>query len=257
MRVCADYNYSSFNNRFEMPGAATNGDGNFYWRCCAVLFVLYCVVLCGGLTSDLCYAVLCCYVMCCAVMWCDVISFDFGSVHLTSFSTENDFSVGSAQYQWIEADLAAARKRPNLRMSLFCSAVCFFCLFWFWFCLLQSYSSHHMFVGWLFVSGHRPFLSSDESESGSHVPGAPMITALLPLFVQYGVDMVFTGHMHCYERTYPFANATASQPSDFAHYTPGQQHFVNPEAPIFIVQGNAGHCPPPAPLSHPLLDLNH
>lgn len=131
-------------------------------------------------------------------------SFDFGSVHLTSFSTENDFSVGSEQYQWIEADLRAARQRPNLR--------------------------------WLFVSGHRPFLSSDKSEYNTHQPNAPMIASLGPLFEQYGVDMVFTGHMHCYERTYPvFANGTIA-PGVHA----GQNSYTNPQAPVYIVQGNAG-----------------
>ncbi len=77
---------------------------------------------------------------------------------------------------------------------------------------------------WLFVAGHRPYLSSDKSEYDSHKPGAPLLHYLEPLFAKYQarlraapspppprpprvpitvtpaqVDMVLTGHMHCYE----------------------------------------------------------
>jgi hypothetical protein len=34
-------------------------------------------------------------------------SFDYGSVHFTVISTENDLSPGSSQYAWLEKDLAA------------------------------------------------------------------------------------------------------------------------------------------------------
>lgn len=34
-------------------------------------------------------------------------SFDYGSVHFTVISTENDLSPSSSQYAWLEKDLAA------------------------------------------------------------------------------------------------------------------------------------------------------
>ena len=67
-------------------------------------------------------------------------------------------------------------------------------------------------------------LPSDEFATGAHLtseienelceallPSSPrtgylgyqMITAMEPLFYQYGVDLVLTGHEHNYERSYP------------------------------------------------------
>ena len=51
---------------------------------------------------------------------------------------------------------------------------------------------------WLFVSFHHPVFSSD----GKHVNEQRM-RLLCPLFEKYNVDVVFTGHNHCYERTHP------------------------------------------------------
>jgi len=127
-------------------------------------------------------------------------SFDYGNIHVTSFSTENDDGPGSAQLAWIEKDLSEARDRNT---------------------------------EWIFVSCHRPLLCSDSSEYGSHSPGSPRISTLEPLFIKYGVDLVLTGHMHCYERTYPYYNGTVYASS-------GQDYFVSPGAPIYMTQGTAG-----------------
>ncbi len=52
-------------------------------------------------------------------------------------------------------------------------------------------------VEWIFVFTHYPAYSS-----GPHGGTAGVQTWLVPLFEQYGVDMVFTGHDHLYERSY-------------------------------------------------------
>lgn len=50
------------------------------------------------------------------------------------------------------------------------------------------------------------------------------------------VDLVLTGHMHCYERTLPVINGTV--------YTEGVSSdgsvLTQPQAPVYIVQGTAG-----------------
>lgn len=81
---------------------------------------------------------------------------------------------------------------------------------------------------WLIVGVHEPKYSSTrpsaEFATGVHLtseienqlgkallPDSPrtgylgyqMLTALEPLFYQYGVDLVLTGHEHNYERSYP------------------------------------------------------
>ncbi len=50
---------------------------------------------------------------------------------------------------------------------------------------------------WLFVFTHYPAFSS-----GAHGGSASVRQWLVPLFEQYGVDMVFTGHDHLYERSF-------------------------------------------------------
>lgn len=127
-------------------------------------------------------------------------SFDFGSVHVTSFSTEHDYDVGSPQYEFIDADMTAAVARG---------------------------------AKWLIVAGHRPLYSSDTSEYNTHSPGCQLLVNLEPLFAKHQVDFVVTGHMHMYERTNVVYNGTAFS-------TPTQNSFVNPPHPIYVVQGTAG-----------------
>lgn len=51
---------------------------------------------------------------------------------------------------------------------------------------------------WRFVTFHHPAFSSD----GKHVNEQRM-RLLAPIFEKHGVDIVFVGHVHCYERTHP------------------------------------------------------
>ena len=51
---------------------------------------------------------------------------------------------------------------------------------------------------WKFVFFHHP-----PYNSGTHKSMLSLRDALTPLFRKYGVDMVFSGHAHTYERTYP------------------------------------------------------
>ena len=59
-------------------------------------------------------------------------------------------------------------------------------------------------IKWIIFGGHRPFLCSDLNEYDSHNPDGWFIKTLEDLFVKYRVDIVLNGHMHCFERTYPF-----------------------------------------------------
>ncbi|MCK4546955.1 MAG: metallophosphoesterase [Candidatus Eisenbacteria sp.] len=88
-------------------------------------------------------------------------SFDVGSAHFVALSTETDYSVGSSQYDWLVSDLAAAATSD-----------------------------------WVFVYFHRPPFSS-----GSHGSDLTVRSTLCPVFETYGVDVVFSGHDHLYERS--------------------------------------------------------
>lgn len=51
---------------------------------------------------------------------------------------------------------------------------------------------------WKFVTFHQPAFTSD----GSHANEQRM-RLLAPIFQEFGVDVVFMGHVHCYERSFP------------------------------------------------------
>jgi len=52
---------------------------------------------------------------------------------------------------------------------------------------------------WTICSFHHPLYS----DAGRHGPNVELRVVLEPLFVRYGVDVVFAGHEHVYERTKP------------------------------------------------------
>ncbi len=101
-------------------------------------------------------------------------SWDYGNVHFLSLNTEIAYGAGSAQYQWMEADLARAAADPRVR--------------------------------WIVAVFHRPPYSS-----GSHGSEVGVREAWSPLFEKYGVSLVFNGHDHHYERSLAFANGVAQR----------------------------------------------
>jgi hypothetical protein len=90
------------------------------------------------------------------------------AAQVIAMSTEHDYTPGSAQYAWLEAELKAAA----MRRSTF---------------------------PWLFLIGHRPMYSSDTSEWSDHSPGAEFQRLVEPLMLAYKVDLYLCGHMHMYE----------------------------------------------------------
>ena len=59
---------------------------------------------------------------------------------------------------------------------------------------------------WLVVTGHRPMYSSMDYATSELTMENHVRVNLESLFVKYGVDVAFWGHMHCYERTCPVIN---------------------------------------------------
>ncbi|HEC62040.1 MAG TPA: T9SS type A sorting domain-containing protein [bacterium] len=96
-------------------------------------------------------------------------SFDYGNSHFIALNTNIPYLEGSAQYTWLESDLEAAS------------------------------SADYIFV----VFHHPPYCSSPD-----HGSDLAVRDAFCPLFETYGVDIVFTGHTHIYERTILFNGVT-------------------------------------------------
>jgi hypothetical protein len=100
-------------------------------------------------------------------------SFDWGNAHFVALDTNQDYSVGSTQYNWLVNDLQTSTQ------------------------------------SWKFVFFHHPAYSS-----GPHGSSSGVQTHLVPIFEAYGVDVVFNGHDHDYERTCPILNGVCTTPQD-------------------------------------------
>ena len=143
-------------------------------------------------------------------------SFDLGRAHIVGVSTEafyyQDKGVQANMMAWFEANLKAANtaaaraERP-----------------------------------WIVVHFHRPIYSTNYGDA-SNPSSAPHGDAMArqhfeSLLYQYGVDLVFSGHVHSQERTWPVYNGTILNGTT----TPGRPYH-NGRAPVHIVSGNPSNA---------------
>lgn len=106
--------------------------------------------------------------------------FSQGDADFFMIDTNRDVSPGSEQYEWLERELSASDAR------------------------------------WKFAVHHHPPYSSDENDygdtwKGRSTRGDLRVRQLTALYDAYGVDMVMTGHIHSYERTWPILNMAINQ----------------------------------------------
>jgi len=113
-------------------------------------------------------------------------SWNIGNVHnimLNSYSRYVDDkwnTTMAAQYTWLEADLKAIDKTAT---------------------------------PWLLVHLHAPWYNSN-SHHQNEIEEWAIMALFEPLLHQYGVDVIFAGHVHAYERTHPVLNGKlATSPS--------------------------------------------
>ena len=116
-----------------------------------------------------------------------------------------------AQYQWLDMDLAAARKNAD----------------------------------WVIVYGHRPMYCSDVDSLGDCTSDAQVLRegyvynsstpaqwGMDDLIARHNVDMYFTAHEHSYERIFPVWQGHIDVQQNHTHH--------NPRYPVHIVTGSAG-----------------
>ena len=121
-------------------------------------------------------------------------SFDFGSAHFIALDTgDGRIAELPQQVRWLEADL-----------------------------------QQHRAAAWTFVFFHHPGWTC--TYKGDN---AAVIEHFTPLFERYGVDVVFNGHAHTYERSFPMRQG---EPVD----TGEDPHYQDPGAPIYVVSGAGG-----------------
>lgn len=94
---------------------------------------------------------------------------------------------------------------------------------------------------WIVLMGHKPLYCSlnEESEMIKTVCGlqaSVMRSTYEDLIVTYGVDLALFGHIHLYERLLPTAYDQV-----IGEFNRSSTVFVNPKAPIYIINGVAGN----------------
>ena len=94
-------------------------------------------------------------------------SFDYGDVHFISLdSHQSDRSIGGAMYTWCENDLATTT------------------------------------ANWIIALWHHPAYSMGSHNSDKEKRLVQMRENFVPLMEKYGVDVIFSGHSHSYERSF-------------------------------------------------------
>ena len=115
-------------------------------------------------------------------------SFDVAAAHWITLSNYHSFTAGSAQYNWLKADLAAIDRSKT---------------------------------PWVFVNTHAPWYNTNSAHQGD---GEAQRKALEKMLYDAGVDAVFTGHVHAYERSHRAFNKAR-----------------DPKGPVFINVGDGGN----------------
>ena len=81
---------------------------------------------------------------------------------------------------------------------------------------------------WLIVHFHRPMYCNKDSDCDK--PATRLRSEVEALFFDFKVDLVLTGHVHSYERSYPVFDGTVVTTS-----------YTAPGAPVYILQGASGN----------------
>ena len=144
-------------------------------------------------------------------------AFDYNNIHFLMMDSESSYLPGAhpdfsdledtEQYRFVENDLAKASEDPVIK--------------------------------WIIVMSHRQLYSSLCGEHESCEPIKKFRDVYHPLFEKYGVDLLFSGHAHNYQRTYPLSynDVNSSEPiievNDKTEYKP-------PDGMFQIIVGTGG-----------------
>ncbi|CAK9192348.1 unnamed protein product [Sphagnum jensenii] len=152
-------------------------------------------------------------------------SIESGPVHFTVMSTENNWTAGSEQYNWIQSDLASVNRSST---------------------------------PWLIFTGHRPAYSSYQNSIIDDITGTAVDTsfplAIEPLLLNAKVDLAVWGHVHNYERTCAvYQSKCLGNPTN----TSGIDTYNNTvyTAPVHAVIGTAGFTLDPISTEPPAWSL--
>ncbi|MBF0429924.1 MAG: metallophosphoesterase [Fibrobacteria bacterium] len=165
-------------------------------------------------------------------------SFDYGNIHFISLDSEQSArSIGGPMYTWLEKDLKATKQ------------------------------------DWIITYFHHPPYSFGSHNSDKESNLYQMRENFVPLLEDYGVDAVYTGHSHAYERSFYIDRAYGNSKSNFENkdsvvLDPGsgdpdgtgayrKSSMINPhEGTVYIVTGSASKLSASGSL-HPMMYVKH
>lgn len=135
-------------------------------------------------------------------------SYNIGNVHVLTMATEETFSTGSQQYNFVVKDLEAASIDSNIK--------------------------------WIIVNLHTPIYASPNTCDDSGCAGDKTLRDIYhPLFDKYGVDLVLEGHIHNYQRSYPIGYNSLDSSSPLVTNC-SKNSYSNPDGQIYAVVGTGG-----------------
>jgi Calcineurin-like phosphoesterase len=130
-------------------------------------------------------------------------SYNYQNVHVLTMLWQPSYSSGSAQYNFVVNDLQSASQNPN--------------------------------VDWIIVNIHDWIYRS----SSSNPLNDDFAEIYHPIFDQYDVDLVLSGHDHSYHRTYPI-NYNPSNPTNPIITSTNAKDYTDPQGEIYAVVGTGG-----------------
>jgi predicted phosphodiesterase len=144
-------------------------------------------------------------------------SFNYNNIHFLMMDSESTYLPGSdpsftdientEEYQFVENDLSEASKNQNIK--------------------------------WIIVMSHRQFYSSHCGSHDSCDPTKTLRDIYHPLFEKYGIDILFSGHAHNYERTYPLFYNDINPPKPIIEQN-GKTEYSSPKGMFQIIVGTGG-----------------
>lgn len=131
-------------------------------------------------------------------------SYDYNKVHFLVMSAKSVYYKGSEQYNFILEDLKKASENEN--------------------------------INWIVVSSYGPPYTSPSE----HPAFKELREVYHPIFEQYGVDLVLSGHNHNYQRTYPLAYNPNDSGEPTVTNTAATAYDGQKDGIVFAVVGTGG-----------------
>ena len=137
-------------------------------------------------------------------------SYNIGNMHFVSFNLElilHDSQLKKYMLDWLEKDLAEAVLNRDKQP-------------------------------WIIAYSHRPIYCSHKDKDCRKNPSR--FKDFEDVLLKYNVDLLVGGHVHFYERMLPIKYGAVT-PFQVLPNDENYNHIVNPESPVYLLQGMAGH----------------